>query len=171
MEYFRIHGDNIVECERIINYLNVGIDVISCDRDFSSLACPRVRISFEHNSVKNDWSIELFPGFNKSNRNRWKNNIFDVLKDNGSFLDETPDAIITKVDGERETVLYAVEFCSALQAGNQAWQRSGRAYSTGRAGCPYIYIVDFVKYELDTSTRERKALRFLPFVLKYGGSR
>ena len=39
-------------------------------------------------------------------------------------------------------------------------RRSGRAFSTGRTGCPYLYIVDFVKYELDSKTRERKALRF-----------
>ena len=87
-------------------------------------------------------------------------NIFDTLKANGSFLDETPDAIITKIENDSETILFAVEFCSALQAGNQAWQRSGRAFSTGRAGCPYLYIVDFVKYELDSRTRARKALRF-----------
>lgn len=160
MEHFRIHGDNVVECERIINYLTEGLNLISFERDFASLSCLRVRMSFEYRSVKYDWSIELFPGFNKSNRARWSSNVFDPLKDNGSFLDETPDAIITRVDGDKETILFTVEFCSALQAGNQAWQRSGRAYSVGRAGCPYIYIVDFVKYELDTSTRERKALRF-----------
>src|SRR5699024_9757591 len=61
-------------------------------------------------------------------------------------------------DKKSEEILCAVEFCSALQAGNQAWQRSGRAFSTQRANCPYLYVVDFVKYELDSS-RARKALR------------
>ena len=46
-----------------------------------------------------------------------------------------------------------------MQAGNQSWQRSGRAYSTSLAKIPYLYIIDFVKYELD-SNRVRKALRF-----------
>jgi len=120
-----------------------------------------VDIDFEYAGTRCNWSIEMFPGFSKENRNqRWQTNIFDALKANGSFLDETPDVVVTKVENDSETVLFAIEFCSALQAGNQAWQRSGRAYSAGRAGCPYIYIVDFVKYELDSDTRKRKALRF-----------
>jgi len=119
-----------------------------------------VEINFNLNGQTYQWDLELFPGFNKSNRNRWQANIFDSLRKNGSFLDETPDVIITKVDGEYEEILCAIEFCNALQAGNQAWQRSGRAFSTGRTGCPYINIVDFVRYELKSSSRERKSLRF-----------
>ncbi len=107
------------------------------------------------------------PGFNKSGRRRWPSNIFSVLQENGSFLEETPDAIISEVKDNQETILYAIEFCSALQAGNQAWQRNGRAFSTGRTGCPYLYIVDFVKYELDSKTREHKALRFPNPVVPY----
>ena len=99
-------------------------------------------------------------GIQQIRSRRWAGNIFNTLRANGRFLDETPDAIITRIDGENESVLCAIEFCSALQAGNQAWQRSGRAFSIGRTGCPYLYVVDFVKYELDSSTRERKALRF-----------
>ena len=71
------------------------------------------------------------------------------------------DAIISKInDDGTESIILGIEFCSALQAGNQAWQRSARAFSTGRTGCPYLYIVDFVKYELNNETRERKNLRF-----------
>ena len=118
-------------------------------------------LDFDYTGKVYQWAIEMFPGFSKDNRGqRWESNIFEALKDNGSFLDETPDVVVTKIENGLETVLFAIEFCSALQAGNQAWQRSGRAYSIGRAKCPYIYIVDFVKYELNSETRERKALRF-----------
>jgi len=159
--FFRIHGDNIVECERVINYITRNVTVYSLNKRLSSLACLTVDINFKYAEVRNHWSIEMFPGFSKDNRGqRWQTNIFDALKTNVSFLDETPDVVVTKVEDGRETVLFAIEFCSALQAGNQAWQRSGRAYSIGRTTCPYIYIVDFVKYELDSNTRERKALRF-----------
>ena len=104
--------------------------------------------------------FQLFPGFNKSGRKRWNVDVFEQLRQQGSILDETPDAIITLFDesSNMEKILCSLEFCSALQAGNQAWQRSGRAFSTMRAGCPYLYIVDFVKYELDAN-RNRKALR------------
>ena len=160
-KYFRVHGDNIVECERVLKYISQSVKLLSHAKNFSSLACLMVDIVFEYSGKKYDWSIELFPGFSKDNRGqRWQSNVFEALKDSGSFLDETPDVVVTKIENGVETILFAIEFCSALQAGNQAWQRSGRAYSVGRTKCPYIYIVDFVKYELDSTTRERKSLRF-----------
>ena len=162
MRTFRIHGDNVIECERISNII---INALSQPIVKYSLTSPSV-IVIEINAIylcnKIEWRLELLPGFNKGNKKRWNGNIFSSLKAAGSFLDETPDAIITKTDENKltETVLLGIEFCSALQAGNQAWQRSARALSTGRTGCPYIYIVDFVKYELDNKTRKRKNLRF-----------
>lgn len=164
---FRIHGDNIVECERIVKII---IDETNPPYIQISLISPSTivyNIKFEYLNCYFDWQIELLPGFNKAGRKRWKSNIFNILKNCGSFLDETPDAIVTYVENGQETILYAIEFCSALQAGNQAWQRSGRAFSTGRTGCPYLYIVDFVKYELNSRTRERKALRFPNPVVPY----
>ncbi|MEJ5998768.1 hypothetical protein [Corynebacterium sp. H130] len=121
-------------------------------------------IEIKTNIMINDFieevRFQLFPGFNKSKRARWNVDVFDQLRQEGSILDETPDALITILDESEDTeeILCGLEFCSALQAGNQAWQRSGRAFSIMRAGCPYLYIVDFVKYELD-SMRNRKALR------------
>lgn len=159
-ECFRIHGDNIVECERISDLIIRFVKPTSVNRYFSSLSCIVVEIIFNYQGKEYEWDLEIFPGFNKSTNDRWKTNIFELLKEQGSFLDETPDVVLTKVNGFDDEILVAIEFCSALQAGNQAWQRSGRAYSTGRTECPYIYIVDFIKYELDSETRERKALRY-----------
>lgn len=160
MKTYRIHGDNIVECERIVNLIISEVKPTFIESDLIAPSTMNIHIKFQYLGKSYDWGFELLPGFNKSNRHRWQNNIFDVLKNNGSFLDETPDAIITSLDNDSENVLCAIEFCSALQAGNQAWQRSGRAFSTGRTGCHYLYIVDFVKYELDPDTRERKNLRY-----------
>mgnify|MGYP001025878501 FL=1 len=160
LQVFRIHGDNIVECERIARLI---LDETNPTSTVISLISPSTivyNIQFNYLGRPFEWQLELLPGFNKAGRRRWESNIFNGLKNSGSFLDETPDAIVTYIEGGLETILFAVEFCSALQAGNQAWQRSGRAFSTGRTGCPYLYIVDFVKYELDSRTRERKALRF-----------
>lgn len=160
MSVFRIHGDNIVECERIAQLIREELNPATFTTTLISPSTINIDMSFMYLGGEHVWRLELLPGFNKSGRHRWQENIFETLKENGSFLDETPDAIITKIENDSETILFAVEFCSALQAGNQAWQRSGRAFSTGRAGCPYLYIVDFVKYELDSRTRARKALRF-----------
>lgn len=158
---YRIHGDNIVECERIAKII---IDTLRPKEIGTYLISPST-MAIEFDAVYLDTlancKLELLPGFNKNTKKHWEKNIFDALKEAGSYLDETPDAIITEIDDDgNENILLAIEFCSALQAGNQAWQRSGRAFSTGRAGCPYIYIVDFVKYELDNETRTRKNLRF-----------
>lgn len=157
---FRIHGDNIVECERIAKLILEETEPTSVEISLMSPSTIVYNIYFNYLGRHFEWQLELLPGFNKAGRRRWEANIFAGLKDSGSFLDETPDAIVTYVENGLETILYAIEFCSALQAGNQAWQRSGRAFSTGRTGCPYLYIVDFVKYELDARTRKRKALRF-----------
>ena len=157
---FRIHGDNIVECERLLNIIINETQPHRCEKSLISPSTICVDLEFTYAENEYSWRVELLPGFNKAGRSRWEGNIFSALKENGSFLDETPDAIVTRVDGNQETILFALEFCSALQAGNQAWQRSGRAFSTGRTGCPYLYIVDFVKYELKSTTRERKSLRF-----------
>lgn len=158
---YRIHGDNIVECERIAKII---INTLNPQRIGTYLISPST-MAIEFNAVYYDTlancRLELLPGFNKNTKKHWEKNIFDALKEAGSYLDETPDAIITEIDDDgNENILLAIEFCSALQAGNQAWQRSGRAFSTGRAGCPYLYIVDFVKYELNNKTRTRKNLRF-----------
>lgn len=161
MNTFRIHGDNIVECERIANII---INTLHPEEAGSYLISPstvtiELKTTFANTLVH--WKLELLPGFNKNTKRRWEENIFDALKEAGSFFDETPDAIISETDDTgKEQILLGIEFCSALQAGNQAWQRSARAFSTGRTGCPYLYIVDFVKYELDNATRKRKNLRF-----------
>lgn len=161
MNTYRIHGDNIVECERIANII---IKALRPNNIYSKLISPStVALIIEATYLDHEihWCLELLPGFNKNTKKRWSGNIFDALKEAGSFFDETPDAIISAVEHDTdERILLGIEFCSALQAGNQAWQRSARAFSTGRTGCPYIYIVDFVKYELDYKTRERKNLRF-----------
>ncbi len=167
MTTYRIHGDNIVECERIANLIINEVDPSEINHYLISPSTIAIDLQFEYLSEFYTWRLELLPGFNKSGRRRWQSDIFSSLRDNGSFLAETPDAILTQVEDGEEIILCAIEFCSALQAGNQAWQRSGRAYSTGRTGCPYIYIVDFVKYELDPRSRQRKALRFPNPIVPY----
>lgn len=160
MTIYRIHGDNIVECERIANII---IDTLRPQNISYSLISPST-VAIELHTVfmtmTVDWKLELLPGFNKNSKKRWIGNIFEALKEAGGYFDETPDAIISIVQNGNEQILLGIEFCSALQAGNQAWQRSARAFSTGRTRCPYLYIVDFVKYELDNKTRNRKNLRF-----------
>lgn len=156
---FRIHGDNFIECERLLSYLFAGFPAATrpaFTATYPSLSTKQV--SFTYQGIS--YQIVLLSGFNKGRKERWETDIFDTFKTNGSIIDETPDAVFTREESGHEDILCAVEFCSALQAGNQAWQRSGRAWSTGRAGCPYLYIVDIGKKELNPQTREERATRF-----------
>lgn len=157
---FRIHGDNIVECERVAKIIIGELQRRYRVHIWSFLASPGV-IAYQIRC--NRWNylyLLLLPGFSSRKAQRWGGDIFNALIARGDILNEKPDVILTRVAGRVETILLAIEFCGALQAGNQAWQRSGRAFSVGRAGCPYAYVVDFAKYELDSATRERKGLRF-----------
>lgn len=124
IKHFRIHGDNIVECERLFNLITKSIQTQKAERYFLSPACPSVKITTIDSDIL---FFKYFPGFNKNTSDRWPSNIFQILKDNGSFLNETPDVLLTEETDTGEKILLAIEFCSALQAGNQAWQRSGRA--------------------------------------------
>lgn len=168
---FRIHGDNIVECQRTLDYICNGLLNPRIEYSFVSSACPKATVFFDDDvdSELSSWEFVMFPGFNKANTTRWPQDIYEPLRRRGGFLRETPDALVTRLssDGRDEEILFAVEYCSALQAGNQAWQRSGRALSTARSGCPYLYVVDFVNHELNPETRQPKGLRFPNPVVPY----
>lgn len=161
MKIFRIHGDNIVECERVLDIIISTIHTKEIQRKLLSPSTISVELKAFFYNYSIDWTLILLPGFNKNTKKHWCGDIFSALRASGGFFDETPDVIISEIDNlGNEKILMGIEFCSALQAGNQAWQRSARAFSTARTGCPYLYVVDFVKYELDSTTREKKALRF-----------
>jgi len=142
----RIHGDNIVECERSMHLI------------VESVLGSNAIISFPMGSVlnptyeaKNDdfiLHIQYFPGYG-----RWEPDILDYIQSKGAVLREAADSVICFFieEGEGfEKPILAIEFCGALAAGNQAWQRCGRAYAFASAGIPFFYIVEFGGVELDT---------------------
>lgn len=155
---YRIYGDNIIECLRIIKMFDDN-KIIKFEKKLEFIN--QLSLLVKYTNADYNLEIQLVPGFDKSNKKRWKTNILDEYKKLGSSLDETADAFITEITtGNNERILTIIEFCSALQAGNQAWQRSGRAYSCGLTKIPYFYVIDLPKYELDPNTRERKSLRY-----------
>lgn len=150
-KHLRIHGDNIVECERAVSLFR---DALGRDAKISqpklSLTCPSYTICSPNFSV----NFELFPGFR-----RWNQDILSIVTAQGGMLREAADIVITEViDGVKEVPLLAFEFCAALPAGNQAWQRNGRGYSFGSARIPYFFLADLGGYELG-GDRVRKAER------------
>ena len=152
---YRIHGDNIVECERAFSYVVLAIGSLArtVTGPIGIVTCPSYEIEL-HSADKLNFTF--LPGYGDR---RWNQDIAAYVKSAGGRLREAADAIVTVVDGPAERPLFAMEFCGALPAGNNAWQRHGRAFSFAHAGIPYFYVAELGGYEL-TQDRERKAERW-----------
>ena len=151
---FGIHGDNIVECERAFTLIVQGLGVApeSIRGPESSLCCPTFSLIVPGQTEP--FHFRFLPGFE-----RWNEDILAHVQSRGGRLIEAADAIITRIDAEGfEEAILAIEYCGALLAGNQAWQRSGRAYSFGAANIPYFYVAELGGFELGAG-RARKAPR------------
>lgn len=146
----RIHGDNIVECERTLNLLckafNAQKFILS-----SSIYAPKYNIQKKEKEL---FSVELLSG-----HNRWSSELTKVLYEYGAPVRENTDAYITIIENNQERILLALEYCSALPAGNNAWQRNGRALTCAALGIPYFYFAEIGGVELDKN-RNVKAPRF-----------
>lgn len=158
-----VYGDNILECERALSYLETGIrrqekEIFKKELVDGFIITPRYNIK----GKKNEYVITLYPGVN---RGRWNHDIYDILfTKNGIKLIETCDVILTSLENNKEKPILAIEFSSALPAGNNTWQRSGRALCFSRLGIPYIYAVEVGAHELD-GTGEKKSTRNHPSLL------
>ena len=148
MKTFSIYGDNIVECERMLGLIRKALDADACTPQGSVMA-PTFIVS----SRRGKYRFSFYPGFG-----RWEHDIEEEVRKGGGVLRENPDVFLAEVHDGIEKPILAVEFCSALPAGNQAWQRSGRAYSIACAGIPYLFVTELGGYELD-SMRNKKAPR------------
>ncbi len=152
MMKFRIHGDNIIECERALKLIVLAYSA-TVKRLKSSIYLPIYQINTSENQL---FTVDLLSG-----HDRWNVQIKDELAKHGAPLREATDAYVTKLsdDEQKEDILLAIEFCSALPAGNNAWQRSGRALTCSEIGIPYFYFAEIGGVELDDK-RAVKAPRF-----------
>lgn len=151
----RIHGDNILECESALKLVTAALNGGEFNLIGGSAYSPVY--GFESNSNE-EFEIQLFPGYG-----RWNFPLTEYISSLGGTLREAPDAIITRIE-EDGGVLYerpilAFEFSGALPAGNNAWQRTGRALALAHAGIPYLYFAELGGQELDAQ-RVIKAARF-----------
>jgi len=151
--HFNIHGDNIVEYERTLSLIVQALDgeIVNVHGPFDSAVCPLFQVEVPDRGLS--LTFRYFPGFS-----RWPEDILALVRQRGGLLREAADAIITRVEGTSEEPMIAIEYCGALPAGNQAWQRNGRAYSFARARIPFAYIAEVGGYELDAD-RGRKSTR------------
>lgn len=148
----RIHGDNIIECERTLSLIALAYSgkVVAKTKN---IIVPTYSIQTIEKDI---FEVELLGG-----HDRWNVNFNTELTKYGAPLREATDAYITKVskDDKTEELLLAIEFCNALPAGNNAWQRNGRAVTCAEIGIPYFYFAEIGGVELD-GDRKVKAPRF-----------
>lgn len=150
---FRIYGDNIVECQRAFGIICEALLIPSTDISFDTTSIALPTFAFQFNSSQ--LNFQMVPGYGE---NRWNMDILKLLDSKGGLLREAPDSLITEIVSEEEVIRFAIEFCGALPAGNQAWQRNGRALSFAYSKVPYFYITELGGFELD-GDRDRKAER------------
>ena len=146
----RVHGDNIIECERTLKLICEAFDAVP----LLCVDAPIYKPVYQVNCADVVFAIELLPG-----HDRWGLSIANEITKYGGVLREGADSYITEVIDTHEKLLLAIEYCSALPAGNNAWQRNGRAFSCVLAGIPYLYYAEIGGAELDEN-REYKAPRF-----------
>ncbi|MBK9213450.1 MAG: hypothetical protein IPO14_11005 [Saprospiraceae bacterium] len=148
----RIHGDNIIESERALSLIAHAYNANVVAKN-ENIIVPSYSIL---NKDKEIFEVELLGG-----HDRWNVNFNTELTKYGAPLREATDAYITKVskDNKTEELLFAIEFCNALPAGNNAWQRNGRAVTCAEIGIPYFYFAEIGGVELD-GDRKVKAPRF-----------
>lgn len=151
---FHLHGDNIVECERTLHLIVAALRdiIVTASGPEGSPVCPTYTLTLRNQSLP--CTFTFYPGYN-----RWDKNILSLVQQGGGTLREAADTLLTAVTNDGEKPLLAIEYCGALPAGNQAWQRNGRAYAFAKAGIPYVYLTEVGGIELDTN-RNRKASRF-----------
>lgn len=149
-----IFGDNILECERMVELIEKAFpELIDKTQNLKYIYSPS-KILFNKEKML---TIQLYPDYKSSDR--WgEKSILNLLGEHGANLTEAPDVVLTKSEDNIETILLAIEFSSAIPAGNQAWQRSGRALSFSEVQIPYLYITDIGLEELNAE-RESKAVR------------
>lgn len=150
MRKLNIHGDNIVECERAFALCIRSLGLINVQIDYNSAPCCPC---YKANDNEDEYSFTFYPGYG-----RWNIDILKVIQSSEGSLREAPDVLITEIIDDKEEPILSIEYCGALPAGNQAWQRSGRGYSIGKSNIPYLYVAELGGYELD-SDRNRKAAR------------
>ena len=146
---FRIYGDNILETELIIDWIDHTGNGLEITEKRGPTDRPIYICEDEERSGEN-YAIQLCPGYD-----RWKSSPLDGL------FAEKPDILINKVTTEEEGYpILAIESCDAVQAGNQAWQRFRRATDAAEANIPYLYVTPLIDWEHETRGKRLKGPRY-----------
>ena len=151
---FRIYGDNILECELFIGWLNNQ----NSNFEFVTETGPIDRPILIYRDIisKKSFGFHLTPYYGNMVHPIWPNL---HLKE---IFNEKPDVLLVKIDPNyvESTPILIIEFDDALQAGNQTWQRSRRATNAAKAHIPYFYVLPLIGWEKASDGLSLKNPRF-----------
>jgi len=104
VQAFRIHGGNIVECERTLALIleALGIGTCSIRGPVGSPVCPQ--FTLDYGAPAQRFNFTFLPGYG-----RWNQDILAHVRNRGGRLRETADAILTRVSDGQETPILALD--------------------------------------------------------------
>ena len=154
---FRIYGDNILECEHFIEWLKKQeLSQLELKEELGSIDRP-IYLFSDLKMKGKIYAFQLCPYYGGTGSQiLWPNN---PLED--TFYEKT-DVVVTRLmknNSETKPIL-AIEFCDALQAGNQAWQRFRRALDAAESKIPYFYVLPLIGWERDSEGISLKNPRY-----------
>ena len=139
---FKVLCDNIIEFDRFFEITCTALRLNKGDFKYEKT------IPVVLNTEKPRVSFTALVGFDRWGDNYWLSNI-----NNSLFISENPDVLVELKTNETSK-LFAIEFCSALLAGNQSWQRYARGKQLSRNGTDYFFISELGGVELGKNRRE-----------------
>ena len=152
--FFRIYGDNILECELFVDWLKN----INSEFTFISEIGPidRPILIFKDKISKKVFGFHMTPFYGGTQNSIWPNSPLEGI------FNEKPDVLVVKINSNytESEPLFVIEFDDALQAGNQTWQRSRRAVDAARNHIPYFYVLPLIRWEKKSDGLSLKNPRF-----------
>jgi hypothetical protein len=155
---FTVLCDNYVEFERFFDITCSALNLKKSNFEISS--------DIPTTLIDKDLNIEfqVFIGFGRSGDNYWNSNLNKSL-----YIKENPDVLVS-IDTNSITKLFAIEFCSALPAGNQSWQRFARGKELSKNGTDYFFVSQLGGKEL-ADNRKELSVRYPNPIVNYGAFR
>lgn len=140
---FTVLCDNIIEFNRFFEIACVALHINASDFIYKKtipviLYAEKLKVSFT-----------ALVGFE-----RWGDNYWSSKLNKSLFISENPDVLVELKANNKINKLFAIEFCSALPAGNQSWQRFARGKQLSKNETDYFFISELGGVELGENRRE-----------------
>lgn len=155
---FIVLADNIIEFERFFEIACRSMRLNTNDFTYSK-TIPTVLT----HKLKKKIVFKALVGFE-----RWGDNYWQSKENKSLFISENPDVLV-ELNSHKLNKVFAIEFSSALPAGNQSWQRYGRGKQLSQNSTDYFYISELGGKELDEN-RNEIAIRYPNPIVNYAAS-